>query len=190
MDSEIQKWVVYQSRITKPRPLVTRALPYVKEKGVALDLGAGSLHDVELLLKEGFKEVIAVDQTPQFREVSCPPESHFTYVEKRFGDYEFPSEHFDLVSAQLALPFVAPDEFKKLWSQIHNVLKTGGIFTGQFFSVRDDWFGKNDMTFHSEEEVHALAHGFEELVFEEQEYTEEIARKKHWHFFDLILRKK
>lgn len=188
---DIQKWQKYQKRIMsgKPRPLLVEAVTYVKEKSAALDLGAGSLNDSEFLLRERFKEVIAVDLTPQFREVAVPVLSTFSYVQRQFNEYEFPSNHFDLVSAQYVLPFNSKEDFKKIWAHIRDALKTGGIFTGQLFGTRDSWFGKPDMIFHSESEITGLGHDFEVIKQQEREYTEQGDRKKHWHYFDLILRK-
>ncbi len=186
---EIIRWQTYQSRIAKPRELLKEAISYVAHKGPALDLGAGSLYDSELLLKEGFEEVVAVDQTPQFREI---PNMHgrFTYVEKQFNEYAFPTNHFDLVSAQYALPFVSPDEFYGLWKHVRSSLKSGGIFTGQLFGERDGWHESVSMIFHSIDTVRDLISDFEILAFEEKEYTEKTPRGKHWHYFDLIIRKR
>jgi hypothetical protein len=188
-EADISKWQAYQSRITKPRELLIKAVSYVANKDAALDLGAGSLYDSELLLQEGFKEVVAVDQTPQFREIS-DTQGRFTYVEKQFSEYAFPENHFDLVSAQYTLPFVSPDEFGPLWLKVGEAIKEGGIFTGQFFGERDGWHKNADMIFHSIDTVRGLISDFEILVFEEKEYTEEAPRQKHWHYFDLIIRKK
>jgi hypothetical protein len=186
----IAKWQAYQAKITKPRELLIRALPFVAQKEAALDLGAGSLYDSEILLKEGFKEVLAVDQTPPFRELTIPEGARFEYKESQFEDYAFPHEHFDLLSAQYALPFVPPGAFDVVWSRAKGTLKHGGIFVGQLFGDRDDWQNNPEMTFHSIEAARDALADFEILSFEEREYVEKIARAKHWHFFDIIARKR
>lgn len=183
------KWRAYQNRITRPRTLLIRTIPYVVYKNAALDLGAGSLYDIEFLIHEGFKEVIAVDQTPKFREIVAPTGALFTYIEARFEAYDFPANHFDLVSAQYALPFVAPISFEKLWRRIMASLTEGGIFTGQLFGERDGWRENVNMTFHTVDDVHRLLSASDSLVFEEQEYDEKSPRGKHWHYFDIIMRK-
>lgn len=188
---EIQKWKTYQVRTenNKPRPLLVEALKYVQDKNIALDLGAGALNDTEYLLKSGFKEVTAVDITKQFREITIPAKSKLLYIQTRFNEYEFPSDYFNIISAQYALPFLKKEDFKKVWTHIRDALKTGGIFTGQFFGTRDDWFEKSEMVFHSQNEVSELVREFDIIKQEEREYTEQDERKKHWHYFDLILRK-
>lgn len=183
------KWRAYQSRITKPRALLIRTIPHVTCKNAALDLGAGSLYDTELLIHEGFKEVIAVDQTPKFREIVAPTGTLFTYIEAQFEAYDFPIDHFDLVSAQYALPFVVPISFEKLWGRMMTSLTEGGIFTGQLFGERDGWRENASMTFHTANDVRRLLSAFDTLMFEEQEYDEKSSRGKHWHYFNIIMRK-
>lgn len=111
-------------------------------------------------------------------------------MEKRFNDYDFPSNYFDLISTQFALPSASSDDFPKLWSRISDALKHGVVFTGQLFGLSDDWSTRADMTFHSTDAIHRLTREFEEILVEEKEYTEDEARQKHWHFYNLILRKK
>ena len=62
-------------------------------------------------------------------------------------------------------------------------------FAGQLFGVRDDWFGRSGIVFHSAEEMVGLAGGLSLLKSEEREYTEKSERGKHWHYYDLILKK-
>jgi len=167
--------------------LLQEALQYVQGKGSALDLGAGALNDASFLLAQRFGEVVAVDITPPFKKIDAGS-GQFSYHQMPFSAYEFPAEQFDLISAQYSLPFDRQD-FQKVWVAIYSSLKKGGIFVGQLFSTRDDWFGRPGMIFHSEAEVQSLVGKFEIVKTEEREYTEKEKRAKHWHFFDLILRK-
>ena len=50
-------WSQYiaKTKNKSPRPLLVRALSYVKNKNKALDLGAGALNDSRYLLENGFK---------------------------------------------------------------------------------------------------------------------------------------
>lgn len=190
MDSNL-KWIEYQERTANgnPRQLLVEAISHTKKKDAALDIGAGALNDVQYLLNQGFRKVIAVDQTPQFRQVSVPLSAHFVYNQKQFGEYEFPIGCFDLISAQFSLPFASKNQFGKIWTGIQNALKPNGIFVGQFFGVRDDWHGRMNILFHEKGEVDRLICKFDVIKREEQEYTENSSRKKHWHYFNLILRK-
>lgn len=192
MDTD-SKWAEYQRRTAsgKPRPLLVEAFSHVRGKDAALDLGAGALNDTQFLLdlENGFREITAIDITPQFKELAVPSNVQFTYMQKRLEEYQFPTNHFDIISAQYILPFIPKDHFSNVWTSIHAALKTGGVFTGQLFGERDDWFGREGMTFHTKNEVEKLTSEFESLVCNEREYTEEGERKKHWHYFDFILKK-
>jgi len=191
MDIDISDWRKYQENTAngQPRPLLVEAVSYVSQKNVALDFGAGALNDVQFLLEKGFEKVIAVDITPQFEEIIVPNGANFVYVKKTFDQYEPAPNDFDLISAQYALPFMPKDMFLIVWDRICMALKDGGVFTGQFFGLRDDWVQRADMTFYGEDDIKKLIKTFEVIALKEIEYTEEIARKKHWHYFDLILKK-
>ncbi|MHB1769714.1 MAG: class I SAM-dependent methyltransferase [Minisyncoccota bacterium] len=185
------KWKKYQKRTAdgKPRPLLVEALSYLSKKDAVLDIGAGALNDTQFLLGHGFREIIAVDITPQFKELFVPKNVQFTYIQKRLEEYPFPLDYFDLISAQYTLPFISKDYFEKIWTHIRRSLRVGGIFAGQLFGERDDWFGRNTMSFYTADEVTKFTDGFASLVCNEREYTEEADRNKHWHYFDLILKK-
>lgn len=188
---EIRKWIKYQERTAggKPRALLIKAVDQVSERVAALDLGAGALNESEYLVHQGFKEIVAVDLTPQHRYFVIPPETQFKYVESTFDKYDFPKDYFNLISAQYSLPFTKKELFPGVWNAAREALKSGGIFTGQLFGLHDDWSADQNMTFHSKEEIQQLLEGFEILTLKEQEFTETETRGKHWHYFDIIARK-
>lgn len=190
-EHEIERWRNYQNRTAsgKPRPLVEEALKYVTQKDSALDLGAGALNDSAYLLETGFKELVAVDLTPPYKELSPGADQQFKYVQQRFDEFYFPPDHFDMVSAQFALPFTGREHFKTVWRRALSTLKGSGIFTGQLFGERDDWFGQDGIIFHSGEDVSRLINGLVVLKNKEREYVEKGVRAKHWHYYDLILKK-
>ncbi len=191
MGIDVLEWEKYQKNTAtgQPRPLLVEAISYVSQKNVAMDFGAGALNDTQFFLESGFKEVIALDITPQFKEIVVPNGTNFVYVEKAFDQYEFAPTYFDIISAQYSLPFMSDSVFLKVWDRLRIGLKNGGIFTGQLFGLRDDWAQREGMTFYGEDDIKKLINGLEVIVCKEQEFTEEIARKKHWHYFDLIVRK-
>src|SRR3989344_2815561 len=100
-------WADYfkKTKNQPPRPLLVKALNFVKERNSALDLGAGSLNDSKYLLEQGFKKVTAVDSDPtvlQFaKELNKP---NFNCVISAFDKFDFPIEEYDLVNTQFALP--------------------------------------------------------------------------------------
>ncbi|MES2006614.1 MAG: methyltransferase domain-containing protein [Patescibacteria group bacterium] len=175
-----------------PRPLLVKALSFVKEKGNALDIGAGALNDSLHLLAEGFTHVTALDKEPIAQEIAQGlPADTFAYVISSAEDFDFPRNTFNLVNAQYALPFISKESFNGVWSKIKDSLKEEGIFTGQLFGERDEWANNGDMTFHTEAEVRRLLSDFEVLDFEEKEKDQPTASgvMKHWHVFHFIVRK-
>lgn len=114
----------------------------------------------------------------------------FSYIEEKFENYEIPMEKFDLISAQYSLPFTSPSNFAKLWKNIRAGLKPNGVFVGQFFGDRDQWSANKEMSFQSKSEVQALISEMEVLHFEESEFQEDNPRKKRWHYFDVIAKKR
>ena len=159
-------------------------VPLVK----TLDLGAGALVDSKFLLESKFKEVIAVDmvQPPVLLE-----DSAFQFIRATFAEYNFPYSKFDLVNANLSLPFAPPETFSGLWENIKKTLSPGGVFCGQLFGVNDDWRDNPEMNFHTQEGVQELLRGVEVLKLEEIERDAPLALggSKHWHIFAIIYRK-
>lgn len=176
-----------------PRKLLVKALPFVKERNLALDLGAGALNDSTYLLDEKFEHVIAVDKEPVALDISknLPPD-RFTYEISGLESYNFDKEAADLITAQYTLPFISTNSFEQVWENIAECLKEEGVFTGQLFGDRDEWFGNESMTFHNRGEAQRLLGYFEILDLEEEEQDKPTAAgiMKHWHVFHFILRKK
>ncbi len=106
-----------------------------------------------------------------------------------YEDLELPET--DFVYAGYSLPFCKPEHFDRLWGNITARIRSGGRFAGQLFGIRDSWADNPEMTFHSAEQVnHLLAHGFEtETLREVDEDGDAFTGPKHWHVFDIIVRK-
>jgi tellurite methyltransferase len=188
-------WKKYQKLVVHkpPSPLLREALSFV-DGGRALDLGGGALQDSQYLLEKGFI-VLAVDFV---KPSKLPKNKHFAFLKARFSK-AFPAiDQYNLINAQFSLPFNGKSkaEFKKLWANINDSLVPGGVFTGQLFGNYDDW-AKNkyygDVVFHSRKEVKQLLKGLEVLHFAEVERVGRVvgeSKLKHWHFFNIIARKK
>jgi hypothetical protein len=97
----------------------------------------------------------------------------------------------DLVTSSFALPFCRPDAFPALWSRIVGSLRTGGRFCGQLFGDRDGWSGEDDMTFLTRASLDELLDGLEveRLDEVEEDGGTAIGKAKHWHLYDLVVRK-
>jgi tellurite methyltransferase len=186
---ENSRWKSYldKTKSGPPRPLLVEALQYVENKNVALDLGAGSGVDTAYLLSEGFK-VTAVDSSPKSQEMIEPME-RATFVLSKFADFKFAGTSYDLVNAQFALPFNPKDSFEDLIQNIKKSLRTGGVFTGQFFGPNDQWNTPDaKLTFTSPDEAKKHLEGMEILKFEDKEYEGQTALQgpKHWHVINFI----
>ena len=187
-----QHWIKYQTATANgiPRSLLVSSLEFLDKRDAVLDIGAGALDDTQFLLDQGFRTVIAVDQTPQFKEPSVAIGIQFSYIEEKFENYEIPREKFDLISAQYSLAFTAPTHFAEFWKNIRAGLKPNGVFVGQFFGDRDQWSPNKEMSFQSKSEVQKLISEMEILYFVESEFQENNTRKKRWHYFDVIAKKR
>ncbi len=180
-------------QITKdslPWPLLQKAVALLDHKDDALDLGAGAGRDTVFLLEQGF-HVTAVDREgSSIAILEGLPQQNLTLVQSAFADFTF--ETYDIISAQYALPFNPKQTFNEVLAKLKRALRPGGIFTGQFFGIHDEW-NKPDvgMTFLTVEQVHELLRDLELIELQEVELDGTTADKtpKHWHLFHIIARK-
>ena len=190
--NDIWKDYFQNTKNKPPRPLLVKALSYVKNKNKCLDLGSGALNDSVYLISEGFKHVTALDKEPVAKEIADKlPNDKLTYTISSFEDFEFPENEFDLINAQYSLPFISPAKFNEVFGKIYKSLKTEGILAGQFFGNKDEWSNDGNMNFHTKEEVEHIISNFEvlELNEEEKDGPTAVGDIKHWHVFCFILRK-
>lgn len=178
-----------------PSSLLVSATKFVKNKGLALELGAGSPKDSMFLLERGFN-VIAVDNSPQSQPLFKGLENNnkFKFEPNSFENFDFEIDKYDLISAQRALPFIKEKEtFLDVINKIKKSLRPGGIFVGHFFGVRDTWCveGKK-MTFITREETENLLKDVEIITLKEREEDSETVKgtPHHWHIFNIIFVKK
>ena len=106
-----------------------------------------------------------------------------------FEEAEWPAT--DLVNSSFALPFCRPDAFPAVWRRIVGSLRSGGRFCGQLFGDRDGWSGEDDMTFLSRASLDELLDGLkvERLDEVEEDGQTAIGRAKHWHLYQVVVRK-
>ncbi len=183
----------FESRKGKPpRPLLIKALSFVKNKDAALDFGAGTLNDIPLLLDGGFKHVVALDKNDVTKLIGKElPKNRFEYIVASFEEFDYGVNRFDLISAQFALPFINPASFDDVFEKIYQSLKQGGILVGQFFGDRDEWRDNPEMTFTSRARVDELLSRFKVMSLEEEERDSvtAVGEMKHWHIFNFIVEK-
>ncbi|MHB8710099.1 MAG: class I SAM-dependent methyltransferase [Minisyncoccota bacterium] len=167
----------------KARPLLVEALPYVKNKNHALDLGCGAGDDSRFLKEEGFL-VTSVDNNPEVKKYVDSP----NLVISTYANFDFPTEYYDLVNAQHSLPFNPPESFNPMFERLTKSLKPGGIFAGQFFGKEDSWSSDKSMTFHTEAEIRSLLSSYKVHVFREEKKEGKTVSgdTKFWHVFHVI----
>lgn len=175
-----------------PSPLLVKALDYVQYRKTALDLGCGTGKDTRYLVSEGFN-VVSVDKSPEIagylKDISA---DNVNIVISGFSKFAFNPEEYDVVNAQWSLPFAKKNTFYKVIEDIKISLKQGGIFTGNFFGINDEWnIPESEKTFITKEELYELFSDMEIILFEEKQYDGFLAngKPKHWHVFNLIARK-
>ena len=158
----------------------------------ALDLGCGAGRDTRYLLAHGW-HVTAVDTNETaLALLSELPQEHLEVVKASFEDFGYGHERYGLISAQYALPFIPRSSFAGVFARIKQALKPTGIFTGQFFGVRDEWnMPGNDMTFLTREQVTELLHDLTVIELTEEDQIGATARgpQKHWHVFHVIAKR-
>jgi tellurite methyltransferase len=192
--SENQWKEYYKIKSTKPpSKLLVRALGNVKHMGSALDVGAGALIDSKFLLEKGFSHIKAIDNSVSSEEIAKEiNDPRFSFVCTNYDAYNFDPNMYDLVTAQWALPFNAPETFNKMLEKIKSSLKPEGVFVGQFFGINDEWNTKDSrMTFHSPEDIKGFFRNFKiiELREDEKDGTTAKGDAKHWHVFHIIAQK-
>jgi hypothetical protein len=177
----------------EPDPLLLQALPHVRNRGKAVDIGASALAETRCLLAQGFA-VTAIDLNPATgRAAALLASDRLSCHVMAFEDFAFPRGEYGLAAALYALPFIARPKFGAVLAAIKESLTEGGVFCGQLFGVRDSWNnGNSDMNFHTREEALGLMQDMEILSFEEEEEPDGITltgKRKHWHIFHVISRK-
>ncbi len=185
-------WTEYfEATLDKPlHPHYEALEPYLPQGGEALELGCGVGHGALHLLGKGFA-VTAVDAEERALEIlrsRLPDGSSAKLVQSRFQDLEL--GRYDLVAAHFCLFFLTPAEFEAFWPRVVDAIKPGGVFSGQFLGVNDEWRDRG-YTVLTREQVENLLSDFEVLYFDEVERDGEtsMGTPKHWHVFHVVARK-
>lgn len=173
-----------------PRSLLIKAVSFCKNKDTALDIGAGTLIESKFLLDSGFKRVVAVDNFPKVKIFAEDiDDQRLEVLIMPFKDLVLVPESYDLVTAQYSLLFYGPSGFEEFIKKIISSLKPGGVFTGQFFGIRDGWnvAGRN-FAFQEVDKARELLHGLriEDFVEKEKDSTAVSGEPKRWHVFHFI----
>lgn len=180
------KWQQYYDKVgEKPNSLVLQAVEKTKSRQAALDLGAGNLRDSKYLLSKGFARVIAVDHLPDSREFLVDGiELHISAIECG----EIAPEFYDLVICCNTFFFIDSCFVKRLFGDVLEGLRPGGIFACNVLGKEDDWvLAGNPVSSFIEEELLSLCNGFKVIDgLSEVRYND---GQKNWHLWSLLLQK-
>lgn len=196
MEKTPENWKGYaeQAKERPPYPSLAQAISLVKEKGAALDLGAGALGETRALLDAGFKRVVAIDAEPSLSErvKELGNEDRLEAIVTNFEDYNFPLEHFDLLALYYAAPFMSRESFDEMFPKLKASLKKEGVLVGNLFGERDFRNTRPDRTTLTQKEVEALFSDMKiiKLVEDEEDAPTYDQGVQHWHVWHVIARKK
>lgn len=184
-----KNWRPYY-QLTKDLPPSTglvKAIELLGKTGEALDLGCGAGRDTRYLLAYGFK-VTAVDRDAASLSMLIElPTEQLRLVQSSFEVFTF--EHYDLVNAHYALPFLQKDQFSSVFAPLKASLNSGGVFVGQLFGIHDSWnIHESHLTFFSRTQALAQLEDLKVIEFEEQDSDGVTAegQPKHWHVYHII----
>ena len=173
-------------------PLVEKTVRLLARTGQALDFGCGAGRDTRYLLAQGWS-VTAVDREPAAIALLAElPQEQLRVVQSSFEDFAYGHEMYDLVSAQFALPFIPKMHFTAVFTRIKQAITPGGMFTGQFFGIHDEWNTPDtDMTFLTREQIDKLLGDMQikDITEENRIGTTAIGGSKRWHVFHVIAQK-
>lgn len=191
--SERGRWARYAAMTQDypPRPLLVRAVALLAGPGDALDMGPGAGNDSRYLLARGFR-VTAVDaDAAAVQRLVALGDERLRVVHSTFAEFAFAPDGYDLINAQLALPFNPPATFPSTFARLRSALRPGACFTGHLFGVRDGWNRPGTtLTFHTREEAEALLTGLQVVEFHERDEEVQLASgaPHRAHAFEIIAR--
>lgn len=186
----------YQAQNDRPpRPLLLAAIDrFGATTGLqAIDLGCGEGTDTLALLRQGWR-VLAIDEQPEAiarLNAQIPTDLHAQLQTQTVAFEAVTLPLADLIYAGFSLPFCRPTYFAALWATLVNALPPGGRFAGQIFGDRDSWAKNPDITFFTITATEALLQPFAiEWFTEIDEDGQAVSGPKHWHYFEIIGRKR
>ncbi|WP_235071192.1 class I SAM-dependent methyltransferase [Leptolyngbya sp. Heron Island J] len=197
-----RRWVEYYEAIAgrPPRDTLLMALELfstelsARRRRTAVDLGCGEGRDTVEILRQNWR-VIAVDGEPEaIARLRRRSDINRTYLEtrvQRFEELTLPPD-VDLVNASFCLPFCPPAAFAQLWEEIVTALRPGGRFCGHLFGDRDSWSAYCDISFHTRPQLEQLLAPFEIELLDEEDQPGKTALgdEKHWHLYNIVVRKR
>ncbi|WP_417583723.1 class I SAM-dependent methyltransferase [Nitrincola sp.] len=160
----------------------------------AIDCGCGSGSDIDYLSQQGYR-VQGFDNNPEAIEICCERFGGNVMVDIAccsFEDYDYPD--CGLVLAHSSLFFSDAERFSETWNKMISALQPGGVFSGDFMGIKDDWAlnPQRQINAMTEQQVRGLFEPFDLVHFNERDEPGKTALgyPKHWHIFSVLAVKK
>ncbi len=189
----------FTRHIKEPRDSIKKAAQEIWKgpPGIVADLGAGAGRDTIYLLDQGWK-VYAMDIESMAVQIILEraketDEGNLLTEVAPFHLMNNCPENVDIMNASYSLPFCSNEFFDPSWEKVVKNLRSGGLFVGQFFGLRDAWTWDKSMTFLSTEEVLGLFEDRFEILYFYQEEKETLTSDgfpTYRHCYHVIARKK
>lgn len=126
--------------IDKPSIFAQQAIKYFPKQGKILELGCGHGQDSRFFASNGY-EVLATDFSKTgldyAKNKTKDLKIKYQTLDMSKGVLAFNGMSFDVVYSHLSLHYFYNNITKKLVSEIHRVLKDGGIFAALFNTIDD-----------------------------------------------------
>jgi len=157
--------------------------------GKVLDLGCGKGADSILLAQKGY-EVTAVDIKKQSFE-----DPKIAFIQSAIESFDIKKNTYAAIIARNVLPFVNDkNKVERILKVMTEGLTEEGCMFLTVFGVKDDWFGKEHMSFFAEAEIDLIVSKLPIKVFEKNAMegfgltmSKDI---KYWNVFSYICTKK
>lgn len=144
--SDLHKSYSAADWIDKPSLFAETAITYFPKTGKVLDLGAGQGQDSRFFAEHGY-EVVSTDleqSALDLGKVKITPDIQGRITQRIVDlrhELPFESREFDVVYAHLSLHYFDAETTRRLFSEIHRVLKPGGTFAFFTNSTSDPEYG-------------------------------------------------
>lgn len=182
-----------EKRNAPPREYLVDAMQFVVNKGVALDIGAGTLRDSKFLTEQEFEKVVAFDPSMRmFEFFEDIAQEKLELQVSSFEIFDFKKDTYDLINAQYVFPYVSSYGFEIRFQLMLDSLKEDGLLVATFFGDRDSWHvsGEQANIFQTKEEIQVLLKDLKILQDIEIEKDDTVnGKEKHWHRFHITARK-
>lgn len=156
----------------------------------AIDCGCGTGADMAYLARAGY-QVSGFDVTLDAIDICKQRFKGSTAIKVTQASFEnYTYSQTSLIIANASLFFAQSDHFQQTWLKLISSLVSGGVFSGDFMGIKDDWSKEHThpITSLTKSQVIGLFEGFNIIDFHERDEPGKtrIGTNKHWHTYSVI----